>query len=97
MALITFHAGNSTMWARLHSYPSLLVFYNDLGLPPDVLMELCCAVGALLGLLVMMFQAMRCSFIFLLLWGLYLSVYRVREEGEGWREGGGRGKEGRVE
>ena len=40
-------------------------------------MELCSALGALLALTMMIFRAMRCTLTFLLLWALYLSVYKV--------------------
>jgi len=61
----------------LQSFPSLLIFHSHLQLTPSLAMELCCAVGALLALLMMMFRAMRCALTFFILWALYLSVYKV--------------------
>ena len=68
---------NSSWLERLQSLPSILTFHQDVQLPPHYLMELCCLVGTLLGVFMMIFRAMRCSFMFLILWILYLSVYKV--------------------
>lgn len=62
---------------RWLSFPSLVGFSRDVGLSPHHMMELCCVMGVLLAALMMIFHAMRCSLMFLLLWLLYLSVYKV--------------------
>ena len=59
--------------------PSIVLFSQDLKMPPHIVMELCCIVGALLGLLVMVSRVFRTADIFVLLWALYLSVYKVRD------------------
>ena len=71
--------GNETYLARFKAFPSLLIFSMEVGLPPHLGMELCCLVGAVLSLCVMAFRAMRSSIVFVLLWLLYLSVYKVSE------------------
>ena len=78
----SFFSANHTLpglLQALHSFPSVLIYSDYLGLPPHYMMELCCLVGVALSCLVVAFRAMRCSFIFLLLWGLYLSVYQVSD------------------
>ena len=69
---------NSSILDRLmEPRASVVLFSQDLDLPPHVVMELCCVVGTLLGLLVMMSRIFRVDVIFVLLWALYLSVYKV--------------------
>ena len=79
--------------SQLQEFPSLLIFHSLLGIPPSVAMEICCLVGAVLAMLVMIFRALRCTVMFAMLWVLYLSLYKVgprRGEG-GWKEGRGGG------
>ena len=64
-------------WMQLQSFPSLLLFHSHVQLTPSLAMEFCCALGALLALTMMIFRAMRCTLTFLILWALYLSVYKV--------------------
>ena len=65
-------------WYRqLMSFPSLVLFHEAVQLPPHRVMELCSLVGALLALFMIAFRAMRCSLMFVFLWALYLSVYKV--------------------
>jgi hypothetical protein len=60
-----------------YSFPSVLVYSDILGMSPEYLMALSCIVGAGLSLSAIVFQTMRCSFIYLLLWLLYLSIHQV--------------------
>ena len=64
-------------WMQLQSFPSLLLFHSHVQLTPSLAMEFSCALGALLALTMMIFRAMRCTLTFLILWALYLSVYKV--------------------
>ena len=69
---------SQTPWYRqLMSYPSLVLFHEAVQLPPHRVMELCCLGGAVIALLMIAFRVMRCSLMFLFLWALYLSVYKV--------------------
>ena len=68
---------NGSWVSQLRAFPSLLLFHGSLQLSPSVAMELCCLAGVLLGLAALVFRAMRCSLTFLLLWLLYLSLYKV--------------------
>ena len=70
-------AGEDGWLQRWLTLPSLVEFHRELGLSPHHTMELCCLLGAALAALAMAFRPMRCSLVFLLLWLLYLSLYKV--------------------
>lgn len=63
-----------TLLACFHRYHPTL---TPCSCPSSQVMELCCLVGAVLALLMMAFRAMRSSLLFLVLWALYLSLYKV--------------------
>ncbi len=58
-------------------FPSLLIYHDVFGLSPEHMMELTCVLGAVLSMAVMLFTAMRCSLVFLVLWVFYLSLVKV--------------------
>ena len=62
---------------KLYSFPSVLIYYEAIGLPSEYMMELICLVGVVLSISVMLFTSMRCSLIFLILWALYISLHQV--------------------
>uniref|UniRef100_A0A8C5PYW2 Lipase maturation factor n=1 Tax=Leptobrachium leishanense TaxID=445787 RepID=A0A8C5PYW2_9ANUR len=57
--------------------PTLLWLGPSVGLDTELGMELICLLGALLSLGAVLFQRLRDSLVFLLLWVLYLSLYQV--------------------
>ena len=89
----------------LRSFPSILIYSDCLGLSPHHMMELCCLVGVALSCIATAISTMRTSYVFLLLWALYLSIHRVSaqynyfsERGrKGGREGGREEEMGRKD
>ena len=57
--------------------PTFLVGSYWAGLSPAAGMELCCLVGVALAIAVTLFDIARSAPVMLLLWLLYLSVYKV--------------------
>lgn len=89
--------GDVPLLSQLQDFPSLLLFHSLLHIPPSIAMELCCLVGGVLAMLMMIFRTLRCTVMFSMLWILYLSLYKVchawkgvrgRREGN-WSGGGG--------
>ncbi|XP_019856704.1 PREDICTED: lipase maturation factor 2-like [Amphimedon queenslandica] len=71
---------NQTLYEHsqsFYSFPSLLLYSNYFSLPPEYAMELACIVGIILSFCVIVFQSMRCSLVFLLIWLMYLTVHEV--------------------
>ncbi|XP_069835840.1 lipase maturation factor 2 isoform X2 [Dendropsophus ebraccatus] len=65
------------LWEQLKDSPTLLWLGPRLGLDTEQGMELICLLGALLSFGALLFNCLRDSIIFLLLWILYLSLYQV--------------------
>ena len=63
--------------SQFKKFPSLVIFHSLLRLPPSVVMELCCLVGGVLAIFMMVFRGLRCTLMFGILWILYLSLYKV--------------------
>jgi hypothetical protein len=68
---------NMPWYNHLLSFPSAVALHDLIHLPPHLVMELCCLVGGLLSMMLIIFKPLRTSILFLVLWALYLSVYKV--------------------
>uniref|UniRef100_K7F4K2 Lipase maturation factor n=1 Tax=Pelodiscus sinensis TaxID=13735 RepID=K7F4K2_PELSI len=65
------------LWEQLRDSPTLLWFGPRLGLDTELGMELLCLLGVLTSFGTLVFEPLRDSLVFLLLWALYLSLYQV--------------------
>ena len=65
------------VWREYLNYPTLLVGTYWAGLNPAAGMELCCLLGVVIGFAVATFDTFRTAPVMLMLWLLYLSVYKV--------------------
>lgn len=65
------------VWREFLSYPTLLVGTYWAGLNPAAGMVLCCLLGVAIGFAVATFDIFRTAPMMLMLWLLYLSVYKV--------------------
>ena len=70
---ITWHR----VWREFLNYPTVLVGTYWAGLNPAAGMELCCLLGVAIGFAVATFDIFRTAPMMLMLWLLYLSVYKV--------------------
>ena len=70
-------SGDRPLLEQLQASPSLLWMGPHLGLGRPETMELLCLVGALLSLGAALLEPLRDSLVFLVLWGLYLSLCQV--------------------
>ncbi|XP_046872249.1 lipase maturation factor 2-like [Hypomesus transpacificus] len=70
-------SGDRPLLEQLQASPSLLWLGPHLGLGRPDTMELLCLVGALLSLGAALLEPLRDSLVFLVLWGLYLSLCQV--------------------
>ncbi|XP_075713713.1 lipase maturation factor 2 [Rhinoderma darwinii] len=66
-----------SLWEQLKDSPTLLWLGPRVGLDTEQGMELICLLGAVLSLGALLFNCLRDSLVFLLLWILYLSIYQV--------------------
>ncbi|KAM3927486.1 lipase maturation factor 2 isoform 2-T2 [Leptodactylus fuscus] len=64
-------------WEQLMDSPTLLWLGPRLGLDTEQGIELICLLGALLSLGALLFNCLRDSLVFFLLWIFYLSLYQV--------------------
>jgi len=67
----------SQLWSEFVKFPTFLVGSYWAGLNPATGMELCCLVGMVLAIAVTLFDVARSAPVMLLLWLLYLSMYKV--------------------
>ena len=65
------------LWSEFVKSPTFLVGSYWAGLSPAAGMELCCLLGVALAIAVTLFDIARSAPVMLLLWLLYLSVYKV--------------------
>ncbi|XP_062435275.1 lipase maturation factor 2 [Rhea pennata] len=71
------HITGKGLWEQLRDFPTLLWLSPSLGLDTELGMELLCLAGVLASFGAMVFEPLRDSLVFALLWVLYLSVYQV--------------------
>lgn len=65
------------LWEQLRDFPTLLWLSPRLGLDTELGMELLCLLGVLASFGALLFEPLRDSLLFALLWVLYLSLYQV--------------------
>lgn len=65
------------LWEQFRDVPTVLWLGPRLGLDTEQGMELLCVLGALGSLGALLFEALRDSLLFALLWLFYLSLYQV--------------------
>lgn len=82
--------GGKGLWEQLRDSPTLLWLSPHLGLDTELGMELLCLLGVFASFGALLFESLRDSLLFALLWALYLSLYQVRDVGGGslaWMQG----------
>ena len=57
--------------------PTLLWFSSTIGLSPDLMMDLLCVIGTLVGLIITIMPRHGHKMMFILLWVFYQSLYQV--------------------
>eukprot|EP00118_Oscarella_pearsei_P025351 m.308033 g.308033 ORF g.308033 m.308033 type:complete len:675 (+) comp43282_c0_seq1:47-2071(+) len=66
----------ATTLERFRQQPTLLFFLRDyLDISPESGMDLLCLIGAALALSTLLFESMRCSLVYAVLWMFYYSMY----------------------
>ena len=68
---------SSEVLQRLQSRPTLLWFARGLGLTPDLMLDLLCLLGTILGLSAAFKPSMNRKVTFVILWIFYQSIYQV--------------------
>lgn len=69
--------GGKGLWEQLRDSPTLLWLSPHLGLDTELGMELLCLLGVFASFSALLFESLRDSLLFALLWALYLSLYQV--------------------
>ena len=59
--------------------PTLLWFSSTIGLSPDLMMDLMCLIGTLVGLIITIMPRYGHKMMFILLWVFYQSLYQVSQ------------------
>ena len=65
------------LWQLFKTRPTLLWFSGNIGLSPDLMMDMVCLIGTFLGVLASLKPSYGSKVLFLTLWVLYQSIYQV--------------------